>query len=307
MSDASHDSRPDREPVEHARLTTSALRRSTGRASSKARTNDAAALRAKADVHLKQGDVKGAIGRYRRVVDREAEAGASSDSVARAYTDLADAFAYADGAVSAIRHFRRAIKLNPRKAEPHFSMAEVYRRNGRLREAVVEYRTAIEFSPRNAFYHFRLGESLGQAGFVPEAIAELEVAAVLSPADGFYHCSLSEYYLQDGRIDAAISEMQQATVFSPRDAYYNLKLGVLYLMSGLADDAAAAVGQAVSLEPRNALYRWVLGDILYELERIADADALYRRVGGLDSYDREHVRRIREMADLRGGWDLHTG
>lgn len=264
----------------------------------------ASTLRKQGELSLKGGDLPGAIDRYKRLVDRATSTGSSEDTVARAHTDLANAYAYAEETVSAIRHFRRAIKISPRKAEPHFSLAELYRRNGKTQDAVREYRTAIEHAPRNAFYHYRLGESLGQAGFTREAIAELEVAVCLSPTDSFYHFSLSDQYVQAGLIDAAITEMQQASVFSPKDAYYNLKLGVLYLMSGLAEDAAAAVDQAVRLEPRNPLYRWILGDIFYELERPVEAQNQYRRIGRLGDYDREHVRRIREVTDLQGGWDI---
>jgi len=268
-----------------------------------AQEDGAAELRRAGEESLKVGDVNRAITRYKRLVDRVAN-GESEDSVARAHTDLGNAYAYAEETVSAVRQFHRAIRLSPKKAEPHFSLAEVYRRNGKTQEAVREYRTAIEYSPRNAFYHFRLGETLTQAGFEAAAVAEFEVAAGLAPTDSFYHFSLSDAYLAIRRIDDAIQEMQTATVFAPRDAYYNLRLGVLYLMSGLARDAADAVEQAVRLEPRNAMYHCILADIYFELDHVAEADAHYRHIGRLDDYDRENVRRIRAVTDLRGGWDL---
>src|SRR5256885_1537866 len=41
---------------------------------------------------------------------------------------LGDAYAYADDSLQAHRQYAQAIKLSPRRAEPHFSMAELLTR-----------------------------------------------------------------------------------------------------------------------------------------------------------------------------------
>jgi len=117
----------------------------------------------------------------------------------------------------------------------------------------------------------------------------------------FYHFWLSDLYLMAGRLDDAVREMQQAAMFSPYDDYYNMRLGVLYMLSGCATDAATAVLHAINLTPRNAIYHCLLADIY--THNIGDHDMAsvhYAYAGELDDYDREHVRRLRQLTAQNG-------
>ncbi len=245
-----------------------------------------------ADAHLAQGRIETAIERYRKAVSLTDNGHAASETRGT----LGDAYVYADQTVSALKQFRRAIRQSPRRAQPHFSLGELYRRYGKIQAALIEFRRAIECDPKNAFYHYRLGDCLSDAGYLPEAIGELEAAVELSPADPFYHFWLSDVYLMSGRLSDAIREMQQAAMFSPYDHYYNMRLGVLYMLSDSPTDAATAVMHAIKLSPRNAIYHCLIADIY--AHNIGDDDMAsqhYAYAGDLDDYDREHVRRLREL------------
>jgi tetratricopeptide (TPR) repeat protein len=247
------------------------------------------------DGHLSQGRIEQALERYRKAVVLTENGRDAADSRAV----LGDAYVYADQTVSALRQYRRAIKHSPRRAAPHFSLAELYRRYGKLQAALLEYRAAVECDPQNAFYHYRLGDALADGGYLPEAIGELETSCELASTDGFYHFWLSDLYLMVGLLHEAIREMQQAAIFSATDDYYNMRLAVLYLLSGHPTDAATSLAQALKLSPDNAIYHCLLADIYcHALGNNDLAMRHYQRAGDMDGYDREHVRRIRELTTM---------
>lgn len=241
-----------------------------------------------ADDEIASGRVNEALYHYREAV--------RSDDNTENRVRLGDAYAYSGQGLNAFRQYRRAIKTSPRKAEPHFSLAELFHRYGRLQSAIVEYRKAIQFAPANAYYRYKLGDALAQAGDLEGAISELEESSHLKPQDGFYHFWLGDLYTRAGRMDEAIREMQQATLFSPYDAYYNVRLGALYSRAGQMQNAAEAVGHAVSLVPDNAAYHCLLADLYGDLEMHNESIYHYQQAGILDDYDVEMLTRLRRLA-----------
>jgi tetratricopeptide (TPR) repeat protein len=247
------------------------------------------------DAHLVHGRIEQALERDRKAVLLTQNGRDAADSRAV----LGDAYVYADQTISALRQYRRAIRHSPRRAAPHFSLAELYRRYGKLQAALLEYRAAVECDPQNAWYHYKLGDALADGGFLPEAIGEIETACELAASDGFYRFWLSDLYLMVGLLDDAIREMLQAAALSPTDDYYYMRLSVLYLLSGHPTDAATSLAQALKLSSSNAIYHCLLADIYCHAigdNRIAMKH--YQLAGDMDAYDREHVRRLRELTTM---------
>ncbi|MBB6051400.1 tetratricopeptide repeat protein [Armatimonas rosea] len=244
---------------------------------------------------LDEGNIGEALDKYRGAV-RAARKTGEDESDHR--VNLGDAYAYSGQGLNAFRQYKRAIKLSPRKAEPHFSMGELYHRYGRLPSAVHEYRTALQFAPDNAWYRYRLSEALLQMGDLPAAIAELEETVKLKPQDGFYHFWLGDLYGRAERFDEAIRELQQATLFAPYDAYYNVRLGAFYRRRKMYRDAALAVRQALRLAPKNAPYHCLLADLYSDLRLDDYAVHHYQAAGMLDDYDTEQLHRLRVYAGI---------
>lgn len=244
---------------------------------------------------LDEGNVGEALEKYRDAVRASRKTG---EDETEQRVNLGDAYAYSGQGLNAYRQYKRAIKLSPRKAEPHFSLGELYHRYGRLSHAVAEYRQAIDYAPNNAWYRYRLAEALAQAGKLDVAIVELEETVRLRPQDGFYHFWLGDSYARAGRYEEGIREMQQATLFSPYDAYYNVRLGALYRRHGRYRDAALAVRQALRLAPRSAPYHCLLADLYSDLHLDEHAVHHYQAAGLLDDYDTEQLHRLRVYAGI---------
>jgi tetratricopeptide (TPR) repeat protein len=255
----------------------------------------AQALAELGEKRLDEGNIGEALDKYRDAV-RTARKTGEDESDHR--VNLGDAYAYSGQGVNAYRQYKRAIKLSPRKAEPHFSMGELYHRYGRLPNAVAEYKTALQYAPNNAWYRYRLSEALLQMGDLPAAILELEQTVQLKPQDGFYHFWLGDLYARGEHYEEAIRELQQATLFAPYDAYYNVRLGALYRRRKMYRDAALAVRQALRLAPKNAPYHCLLADLYSDLRLDEHAVHHYQAAGMLDDYDTEQLHRLRVYAGI---------
>ncbi|MCX6367199.1 MAG: tetratricopeptide repeat protein [Armatimonadetes bacterium] len=245
--------------------------------------------------HLDEGNIGEALNKYRGAVRAARQTGADESDQR---VNLGDAYAYSGQGLNAYRQYKRAIKLSPRKAEPHFSMGELYHRYGRLTMAVTEYHTALQYAPENCWYHYRLSEALLQMGDLAGAITQLERTVQLKPQDGFYHFWLGDLYGRAERYEEAIRELQQATLFAPYDAYYNIRLGALYRRRKMYRDAALAVRQALRLAPKSAPYHCLLADLYSDLRLDEYAVRHYQAAGMLDDYDTEQLHRLRVYAGI---------
>jgi tetratricopeptide (TPR) repeat protein len=245
------------------------------------------------DKRLDEGNLGDALEKYRGAV-RIARETNTDESDHR--TTLGDAYAYSGQSVNAYRQYKRAIKMSPRLAEPHFSLGELYHRYGRLPHAISEYQQAIAYAPENAWYRYKISDALAQFGQIDEAIIQLEETTKLKPQDAFYHFWLGDMYARAGRSDEALIEMQQATMFSPYDAYYNIRLATLYRKMERIRDAALAVRQALRIVPDSSVYHCLLADYYNDLNLGEWAVKHYEKAGVLDDYDTEQLSRLRRYS-----------
>ncbi|MGC8863197.1 MAG: tetratricopeptide repeat protein [Armatimonadota bacterium] len=81
------------------------------------------------------------------------------------------------------RCFRRAIRSDPRYADPHVNLAGVYLRQERFVAAEREARAALRINPYLTQARSNLGIALAEQGRLDEAIEQLRKALSLDPAD----------------------------------------------------------------------------------------------------------------------------
>ena len=83
----------------------------------------------------------------------------------------------------AIRSYRRAVRQNADLAEAHHNLGDCYRLAGQLERAVDSFRRATEASPSAAESFLALGGALRSSGRMREAIRSFELAWKLAPDD----------------------------------------------------------------------------------------------------------------------------
>ena len=134
--------------------------------------------------------------------------------------------AYNDGIASALRkdfqatikHFTRAIELDPTFANAYISRGNAYSELKAYQKSVFDYTLAIKFDPENAGAYNSRGIAYCHLQKHPEAITDYTIAIEINPseADIFYNRGLS--YDALGKHDFALDDYIQAIRLNPLHA-----------------------------------------------------------------------------------------
>jgi lipoprotein NlpI len=135
----------------------------------------------------------------------------------------------------AIRHFTKAIDLNPMDAESYYSRGTAYSHEGQNDEAISDYTKALEINPKNANAY----------------------------------CNRGNAYCRKGEYDRAISDYTKALGINPRgtEVYYNR--GITWCIKGQHDQAISDFRKALEIDPNNPRYveAYVNQEIAYYEEK----------------------------------------
>jgi len=99
----------------------------------------------------------------------------------------------------------------------HKDLGEVYRRQGKIDEAISELKKAIAMNPRYADAYHNLGNTYQQIGNFKEAIANYEKAVEFNPGLWQTYYNLCAVYYQLGRYNLAYRNIKKAIKLNPND------------------------------------------------------------------------------------------
>ena len=74
-----------------------------------------------------------------------------------------------------------ALSLKPDYAKAHNNLGIVYKKQGRLDEALKEFLTALKLNPDDVITHYNMALAYNLKGLKEKAIEELEIALRLKP------------------------------------------------------------------------------------------------------------------------------
>ena len=155
--------------------------------------------------------------------------------------------------------FLRAQELLPPSAEVEHDLAAFQRRSGDLAAAELHYRRAIALDPEKAESLVNLGELLFSRGERREA-AELYRAAIeRRPRLASAWNNLGAALEAEGRREEALSNYRRAVELAPEYLEARLNLGSLLAATGQEDDAGQQFERAVRIDPASALAHYQLG------------------------------------------------
>ncbi|MGB8330657.1 MAG: tetratricopeptide repeat protein [Polyangiales bacterium] len=197
---------------------------------------------------------------------------------------------------------------NSERSYREFQLAASLRDEGQMASAIEHLRTALDLDPNNAEAHLLLGfiqmerRDYGSAGEqLRDAIKLLEKqkrgGSTLAEARNIYGLCLIEL----GRYDEAIAVLQQSATdelnTAPHLAWGNL--GLAQLQSGEYQEAVKSTMEAVRIEPRFCVGYYTMGQALWHLQQLQDAErALVNAVGADPSCAND--RRLQGAWRLRG-------
>jgi tetratricopeptide (TPR) repeat protein len=214
-----------------------------------------------------------------------------------AYSGLADAnvilgiwgLQRADRAFGAARRAaRRALTLDPRRAEAHTSFAEVLTGyEWDWPQAERHYGHAISLNRAYATAHHWYAQLLASLRRYPEAIWHIEQARSADPVSPAINAYLPQIYLAARDYDRARVEAQRAVDLEPHSPLAHWQLGRAYLFSNDGRRAVATLECAASLAGRASMWE---AELSFAQARAGNTEGATRLLSGLmERARREYV------------------
>lgn len=179
----------------------------------------------------------------------------------------------------AAESYRRALALQPTMAEALNNLGNALRLTGEPAEALDCYRRALAARPTYPEAHNNLGTLLQQQGIWEEAERALRTAIEQNPRYLEAHCNLALLLSSQRREEEALKIIAEALAFASDKVQPLLVTARIQLQRGNLDVAEQAVDIVLAQEPDNAAALTLLGQILHDGDRFAEAvDVLHRAV-----------------------------
>lgn len=161
-----------------------------------------------------------------------------------AHLNLGVVYEKAGWLADAMREYRAALKINPRRAHTHNNIADLLDLTGQPAAALAEYQAAMQLDANSISTHLNLGTLHVELGQFAEAAAEFAEAARLDPADARSSYENGKRLLKQGRDAEAVAELRQ-TLQLDADNFkmlaYTARVLAADETAGIRDGAAALV------------------------------------------------------------------
>jgi tetratricopeptide (TPR) repeat protein len=161
----------------------------------------------------------------------------------------ADASAEDLAALSSIRRYEERLAKDPRSLA-FAPLAELYRKVGRVRDAIALCREGLARFPDYATARLILAKALADDGDIEAALAELGAALEATPADAAAHRLAAELHRRAGRLAESVGHLRRVVALDPADRESRVTLDLLDGSAGgdgsglrrvLADDTFATL------------------------------------------------------------------
>lgn len=117
----------------------------------------------------------------------------------------------------AIKHYRRALDLEPRYPDALNNLGAALQKTGQLQEAGRCYREVLRLAGHDAEVYFNLGNVLRALDNDQEAMTCFESAAALKPDNGAAYRELGQIHLRQRKLDSALRCFREVLDIDPTD------------------------------------------------------------------------------------------
>ena len=205
---------------------------------------------------------------------------------------------------NAIKHFEQAINIDPNYARAYAGLADSYQKLSNI------YLSPIQALPKSKAYAIKaveLDDTLPEAhtalGVVKQyydhdwasAEREFKWAIELNPNDSLAHRKYGSYLTLMRRFEEGFAEQQLAYNLDPLCFQISINLALLLLLTQRADEGVRLVRQTIEMDATNPAARLMLGTILRQQGKYAEA---------LNEF--QELRRLAQQSDVSLGVSGHT-
>ena len=165
---------------------------------------------------------------------------------------------------TAAQWLRQAIERAPNVSESHNNLAGTLMGLNLDAEALVHAEKAVTLDPDNLPARFNLGQIYRKLGRVKDALAQFYYLLGKDPNDALVHSFVGILNALDDQV-AAIGHLENAVSLAPWRADFRFQLGFVMLLTGDLQYAKQALKESLRLDSRNLSSHEVLGEIYLAL------------------------------------------
>lgn len=218
--------------------------------------------------------------------------------------------------------FQQTLRQDPRHAEAHRGLADVYRQEKNLSLAAHHLEQALASMPDDAAVANELGELRAAQRKSNLAVTALQRAVRIDANFARAHINLARLYLEERRPSDAVPHLEQAIRLRPDDAQLRNNLGAILAQQGQSQLAAEHFLKALELKPDFVDAFCNLARLRTEQGQDQDAARHFRRALQIDHDSRiaalglawllatssdESIRDAKEAVAIAARWAEVTG
>jgi tetratricopeptide (TPR) repeat protein len=197
---------------------------------------------------------------------------------ARAHAILAEKYNLMHERQNAVQELRKAVDADPRRVEGYAALGAVYMAAGQTAEGEAAYQKGVEVNPRSVQAHVWLGQFWFSQSKMTEAEAEMRAADELDPHAVLPRVFLVRILVATARPNDAEKLCTALKTVAPDDPRAYKALGLFYLSTGQKEKAAAEFQSLLASKPKDGSVRADLIELLIDLKRMKEAQALNQEV-----------------------------
>ncbi|CAN5780211.1 hypothetical protein BH23GEM9_BH23GEM9_28140 [soil metagenome] len=148
----------------------------------------------------------------------------------------------------AIRHFERALELDPRMQVAERNLLICYFGTGHLERLTKELHRQLDRNPGDEVVRDELARTLHNSGDFAGAIEQLRELLKARPDDALLHQRIARAALRRGDLDGALLALRSAEALDPATARVQFMIGEVLYQRGLTAEARAALERAIELD-----------------------------------------------------------
>jgi tetratricopeptide (TPR) repeat protein len=187
----------------------------------------------------------------------------------------------------AFTHVKKGIRINPHNFRAYLNLGDLFLEQNRFEEARASFEKALEIKPQNHAVYNSLGVVFSETGDRAKAMKYLNLALQSNPDNADAHNNLANELSEKGRTDAAIAHYREALRIEPRhyQAYNNL--GLELAAAGKQAEALALFKKAVEINPDYAEAHMNLGVAYQKSGELDKAIDQWQKTVELETDDKE--------------------
>lgn len=145
--------------------------------------------------------------------------------------------------------FRKALELEPNRADLHYNLAKTLKESENFSDALLSYQNAIAFDPNHAMAHHNMGIVHKELGNLPQSLQSIQKALELDSTNPDFFNSLGSTLNQLHRYEDALQAYTDSLNLAPKNHKTHLNLGILHRNMGNTESAIKHYEKSLEYKP----------------------------------------------------------